>query len=129
MAETANFVLPARGIVVDATIVQGETWELNLLWSTTTDGTTATPVNITGYTARMMIRQGYESSTPLISLTDTAGIALGGSAGTIKATLTSTQTAGLTAGKCVYDLELVSPAGVVTNIARGTLTIIRNVTR
>lgn len=124
MAAVLN--LEPQGVVINASFVQNETWSLPLIWKT---GSAPSPVNLTGYTARMMVRRRAEVSTALISLTDASGIALGGAAGTITVTLTATQTTSLPAGKLVYDLELVSPAGVVTNIARGTLTVIQNVTR
>jgi len=87
-------------------------------------------VNLTGYTARMQVRSTLESATTVVELTTANGrIALGGAAGTITLTISATDTAGLTAGRGVYDLELVSGSGIVTRLLQGVATISRNVTR
>jgi tRNA threonylcarbamoyladenosine modification (KEOPS) complex Pcc1 subunit len=87
-------------------------------------------VNLTGYTARMQVRSTLESATTVVELTTANGrIALGGTAGTITLTISATDTAGLTAGRGVYDLELVSGSGIVTRLLQGVATISRNVTR
>ena len=70
------------------------------------------PVNLTGYTARMQVRESYDSASAVVSLTSGSGIALGGTAGTIDVTVSSTATAALDAGQYVYDLELDSGSSV-----------------
>ena len=88
------------------------------------------PVSLVGYTARMQVRSTLESATTVVELTTANGrIALGGSAGTITLTISATDTAALTAGRGVYDLELVSGSGIVTRLLQGVCTISRNVTR
>ena len=57
------------------------------------------------------------------------GITLGGAAGTITLDQTATQTTALAIGSCVYDLELVSGANVVTRLLQGELIISAEVTR
>lgn len=87
-------------------------------------------INLTGYTARMQVRATLEAATALIELTTANGrITLGGSAGTITITISATDSAALTAGRGVYDLELVSGSGIVTRLLQGVATISRNVTR
>ena len=87
-------------------------------------------VNLTGYTARMQVRATLESASTLVELTTAnSRITLGGSAGTITLTISATDTAALTAGRGVYDLELVSGSGIVTQLLQGVATISRNVTR
>lgn len=87
-------------------------------------------VNLTGYTARMQVRSTLESASTVVELTTANGrIALGGAAGTITLTISATDTAALTAGRGVYDLELVSGSGIVTRLLQGVATISRNVTR
>ena len=87
-------------------------------------------VNLTGYTARMQVRSTLESATTVVELTTANGrITLGGAAGTITLTISATDTASLTAGRGVYDLELVSGSGIVTRLVQGVATISRNVTR
>ena len=68
-------------------------------------------------------------STTILSLTQSAGLTLGGVAGTIIIALTATQTAALVAGNYVYDLELASSGGVVTRLVQGTLAVSAEVTR
>ena len=87
-------------------------------------------VNLTGYTARMQVRATLESASTLIELTTAnSRIALGGAAGTITLSIAAADTAALTSGRGVYDLELVSGSGIVTRLLQGVCTISRNVTR
>ena len=87
-------------------------------------------INLTGYTARLQVRSTLESATSVVELTTAnSRIALGGAAGTISLTISATDTAALTAGRGVYDLELVSGSGIVTRLLQGVCTISRNVTR
>jgi hypothetical protein len=87
-------------------------------------------INLTGFTARMQVRATLESASTLIELTTAnSRIALGGTAGTITLTISATDTAALTSGRGVYDLELVSGSGIVTRLLQGVCTISRNVTR
>ncbi len=89
-----------------------------------------TPVNLTGYTARMQARTSITADPPFISLTtENGGIALGGSAGTVTLTMTAAQTASIIETVGVYDLELVSPSGIVTRFLQGAVIISREVTR
>lgn len=89
-----------------------------------------TPVDLTGYTARMQVRQDIDDEDPLLELTtENGGIVLGDAAGTIQLVLTATQTAGLDFDSAVYDLELVSGAGRVRRLMRGVVTLSREVTR
>jgi hypothetical protein len=44
-------------------------------------------------------------------------------------TISATDTAALTAGRGVYDLELVAANGTVTRLLQGVVTISRNITR
>jgi len=105
-------------------VEQGTTFSQTLTWKI--DGTA---VNLTGYTARMQARDDVTSSTTILSLTQAAGLTLGGVAGTIIIALTATATAALVAGNYVYDLELVSSGGVVTRLVQGTLEVSAEVTR
>jgi hypothetical protein len=111
---------------LDFTIEQGATFNLVLTWEVN-----GTPVNVTGYTARLQARVDIEETETVLSMTTDAGggITLGGAAGTITLNRTATQTALLPAGGYVYDLELVSGAGVVTRLVQGDLSISPEVTR
>lgn len=88
-----------------------------------------TPVNLTGYSARMQVRVDYATTTTLVSLTSGSGITLGGSAGTITFTITAAASALLPPGSWVYDLELVSGGGEVTRLIQGEFVVTPEVTR
>lgn len=108
----------------DITIYQGATYDTTFIWK----DENGSAVNITGYSARLQARARVGDSNTIISLTDGAGITLGGSNGTIRVVISASGTAALTSGG-VYDLELVSGAGVVTRLIQGNVTISKEVTR
>ena len=110
---------------VNLAIEQGATFVKSLLWQA---GDPLAPLNLTGYTARMQIRPSVGSYEVLLELTSSAGIALGGAAGTIVITITAAQTAAMTKLSGVYDLEMINGA-VVTRLAQGTVTVSPEVTR
>jgi hypothetical protein len=115
--------------VLDLNMWQGASWDYTLTWQT---GGTA--VNLTGYDARMQVRETYDATLPVLSLTAGTGITLGGTAGTIVLEATATQTAAIDATppgpqQYVYDLELVSGAGIVTRLVEGRLLVYPEVTR
>jgi hypothetical protein len=107
---------------------QGATFDYNLVWNTT-EGTATTPVDLTNWSARMQVRTSYDANEPVLSLTAGTGITLGGTAGSILIEATATQTAAISAGQYVYDLEMVSPASAVTRLVEGTLICDPEVTR
>lgn len=116
----------ALGNRFDITINQGATFELTITWK----DSAGTAINLSGYTARMQVRETYSSTTPIVSLTNGAGITLGGAAGTIAIVISATTTAALAAPfSGVYDLEIVSAGGVVTRLVQGTATVSAEVTR
>ena len=87
------------------------------------------PVDVTGYSARMQVRETHISSNTLVSLTNGSGITLGGTAGTIDILISAATTAGFTPNAYVYDLELVSANGTVTRMLEGSFTVTPEVTR
>lgn len=105
-------------------IEQGATWDQTLTWTIDDE-----PVDLTGYSARMQVRQQVASPTPVLSLTDEDGIELGGEDGTIRLSRSAAQTAALPAGSFVYDLEVVSGGGVVTRLIEGGFRVKPEVTR
>lgn len=110
----------------DILIEQGATFQLNLVYK----DSNGAPIDISGYTARMQVRRTYDAPTPLLSLTTENGcITLGGVAGTVAVEAPADMTDNLPAKTGVYDLELVSPSGVVTRLIRGETTISPEVTK
>ena len=105
---------------------QGASFDYTLTWQTG-----GTPVNLSGYTARMQVRDSYDGGSAIVNITSGTGITLGGTAGTILLELTATQTAAIDAtpsGQYVYDLELVS-GSTVTRLVEGTFIVSPEVTR
>jgi hypothetical protein len=102
---------------VKFTAKQGDTFHRQVTWSGDSG-----PINLTGYTARMQIRNSYTSSTALLSLTQVSGLTLGGANGTIDIDITSIQTTALAVGTYVYDLEMTS-GSEVTTILEGTFVV------
>jgi hypothetical protein len=104
---------------------QGATFALNLLYT----DVAGDPIDLTGYTAEMMVRPKASSATVILVLS-TVGtfIVLGGAAGTILLTVDAASMEDLPAGKYVYDLELYNGA-ITTRLIEGTFTIKAEVTR
>ena len=109
---------------LDLDLYQGATFSYVLTWEVGGD-----PVNLTSYTARLQARATPDATSTALSLTTGSGIALGGALGTITLTRSAAQTAALTPGRYLYDLELESAGGVVTRLVEGELTIHPEVTR
>jgi hypothetical protein len=103
------------------TIEQGATFNLDM---TIYEADDITIRNLTGFTARMMVRQKYSSTSPLLTATTENGkIVLGGALGTVAVTFSAADTAALVVKKGVYDFELVSAGGVVERLLRGAVII------
>tara|TARA_R110002126_G_scaffold231858_3_gene376444 strand:+ start:1017 stop:1361 length:345 start_codon:yes stop_codon:yes gene_type:complete len=109
----------------NVTIDQGATWYLNVEY----DNPNGTPVNITSYTAALQIRSLPESATAVLSLATGSGITITGATGLIAITATATQTRAIDEGTYYYDLEITSPAGVVTRLVQGQAVVTPEVTR
>lgn len=82
------------------------------------------PIDLTGYSARMMLRVKYSDAAPLVSLTSetNGGIEIDGARGLLNITMTDEQTGALCASKeveGVYDLEVENADGVVTRLLAG----------
>jgi hypothetical protein len=90
------------------------------------------PKDITGYTARMHIRENIDDAVELLELTSAAGeITLSVPDARIVVTITAAVTELLTFDEAVYDLELVSNdlVPVVTRLVEGIITLHKEVTR
>ena len=118
-----NTNLPGVQAVVNIVIEQGATYSQLYTWKT--NGVTN---DLTGYTARAQIRTTVESATTLHSMTDGAGITLGGTAGTILITISAIDTAAFTFTKAVWDIELVIGV-VVTRLLGGSVKLDKEVTK
>lgn len=104
---------------------QGATFSRVITWKTTAN----TPVDLTGYTAKMQVRVAYSSPTAVLTLSTANGsIVLGGALGTITITGASTSMT-MDGNNYVYDLELTSPGSAVTRLVMGNFTVRAEVTQ
>jgi hypothetical protein len=110
----------------DITIYQGATFSQQFTWK----DQAGTPINLTGYTARMMARTSIDAPAAFLTLnTANGGIALGGAAGTITLNLSDAQTAAISVMQGVYDLELIDSLAKVIRLLEGSVVISPEVTR
>jgi phage tail sheath gpL-like len=111
--------------IYNTTIDQGSVWTVVLVYTDSNN----TPVNLTGYTAAMQLRQNYNSEVANLTLTTAnGGISIVGATGTITINATATQTGLLDPGFYVYDLELTSGSNI-SRLIQGQLTVAEQVTR
>ena len=87
------------------------------------------PMNFTGYSAAMQVRETFDSTSTVVSLTNGSGITLGGTAGTILVTIASTATSAISDGYYSYDLEIVSGGGITDRLLEGKFVVTPQVTR
>ena len=83
--------------------------------------------DLTGYTATMTVRPFVGSNTTTLVLTNGNGITLGGAAGTVNITISSTVTADLNPSRYSYDFVLNS-GSVVTRLLEGKFIVTAGVT-
>lgn len=95
------------------------------------DGSQGVPIDLTGYTARMQIREMVESPDMLMQLTSElgGGITIVGATGTMSLLITDSVTAAITWRWAVYDLEIESASGETTRLLKGEVEVSPEVTR
>jgi len=107
----------------DFKIVQGETFTKSMQWTDDDD----VPYNLTGYTARMTIRESI-GGTEIVSLTtENGGITITPLTGTIALLISETDTTAMDFTTGVYDLEIITGA-VVKRLLQGKATFDPNST-
>lgn len=88
-----------------------------------------TPVDLTGFTARLQIRAKVSSDVVLLELTtENGGIILDLALNTVTILATASQTQDLTFSSAVYSLEMIK-AGEVTQLVTGNISLVKEVTR
>jgi hypothetical protein len=87
------------------------------------------PINLSGYSSRLQVRQAYYSEDSIVSLVSGSGITIGGSAGTIDIFIAASATSNFPPGNHVYDLEIISPSNIVDRLIEGTFNVTPEVTR
>jgi hypothetical protein len=112
-----------------ATVIDANTVEINDLdgssFSAYVSGGAirfSTPVDLTGYTARIQIRASLNSDV-LLTLTQASGITINNTTKTITVVLTAAQIEALGVTQAVYSLQLTSAGGVPTQLVAGDIFI------
>lgn len=125
--------------IYNITIEQGADWRLYFTWR----DTLGDPRDLTGWSARMQIRENYASKSPLLNLgTIDGSIMLGNTDGTVSIHVVGSTTQGIKVNPVdlvwqdgkegvpfVYDLEMVDPEGVVKRLLQGAVFFVPEVTR
>ena len=90
-------------------------------------GSQPAPIDLTGYFANMQIKPYAQSTTVLYDAS--SDIVLGGTAGTVALTIPAGATGSFTWWAGVYDLVLTSPAGIVTRLLSGNISVCAGVSQ
>lgn len=110
----------------DFDIEQGATLLKPIVWK----DSSGTPVNLTGYTAKMQVRQSVASPDILLEMsTANSKIQLTPSTGTITLVFSAATTAAIAWKRGKYDLELTSADGTVTRLIEGQISVSQEITR
>jgi meiotically up-regulated gene 157 (Mug157) protein len=109
---------------VDLCLPQGQTWDTSIVWEA--DGT---PVDLTNYIARMMLRTSVDAASPTVSLSTATSTMTALSNGTIGLSYSAISSAAITAATYLYDLEVESPSGNVRRLMEGRAVVSREITR
>lgn len=107
-------------------IEQGATFRRTLTWQQANKR----PVNLTGYTALLQVRETAAATGVLLSLsTENGGLTIAGSTGQITILITDEQSLALTFTSGVYDLLLMAPNGDRVRLIEGKVTVSPCVTK
>ena len=107
--------------IYNLSIEQGSSWQLQM----DVDATKGSDLDITGYSFASKLAKSHYDDYP-VSMTSTI---VNTATGTFRLTLTPSQTALLDPSyEYIYDVEMTSPAGVVTRLIQGRATISAGVT-
>lgn len=100
------------------------------VWSTGETLATATPVDLTGCSAVMQIREKIDSADVLFTLSTANGrIILGDDEGSVALNISDEDTADIDWKKGVYDLRIEFPSGVSIFFMEGSVVADKKVTR
>jgi hypothetical protein len=107
-------------------IDKGATYRHTLFWK---DKLKA-PIDLTGVTARMQVRDDVDSSLIRLDLTtENGGLTITGLLGRIDIYISDIETTALPGYGGVYDMEFVFPSSDITRLVEGSINFIPEVTR
>lgn len=111
--------------IYNPTIDQGAVWTVVVEYLDSNDD----PIDLTGFSAAMQLRENYDSTISALTLTSEDGeIVIDGPNGLVTITMSAEQTGDLTATWYLYDVELYSGANVI-RLIQGQISIAGEVTR
>ena len=115
----------------DFSIPQGTDKTITFVLSVATSGKdTRTKPDLTGCTAAMQLRQKFESSLAVDTLTTENGrLQMDANTGKITAVFTHQLTKNYPVQRLVYDMKLISADHTVSRVVCGTLDVLPEVTR
>ena len=126
---------PYKSDYKTATLVSANAISLNLVNSSEFDAFSSggyvqfgTPIDLAGYTARLTIKDKVGGTVLLSLTTENGGIVIDNGAKTITLTIAATATDDFVWTKGVFDMEMVSSTGVVSELLAGTVTVVKEVT-
>lgn len=103
---------------------QGSTYTVQMVYQ----NGAGSPIDLTGYTAKMQLRLQYGDPVAAMTLsTENGGISIDGPTGTINIVATDEQTLVLEPTFYVYDLDLIN-GPVITRLVQGQITVRPEVT-
>jgi zona occludens toxin (predicted ATPase) len=110
----------------DFDIEQGATLIKPIVWK----DSTGTAVNLTGWTAKMQVRQSIASEDVLLEMSTSNGkITITPLTGSINLIFSAATTAAITWKRGKYDLELTAADGTVVRLIEGQITVSQEITR
>lgn len=128
-------IAPAK---LDFSVRKGSTLRRTLTWysdpvwldarETQLDVANSTPLDLSGYTARMQVRAKTGNQVVFDLTTENGGLTLGGAAGTITFFISHVDTDNPSSDKNVYDLEIVDLTGDVIPLVAGAFVLVNQVT-
>lgn len=113
--------------ILNLTIEQGAKFSRLIQWN----DAKGNAVDLTGYTAKLQARRTKNDTAAVISLTESSGITLGGSAGTIALSIGSNTTATYDFVKIYYEILLTpsSPANSSVRLLEGFIYLSKRASR
>lgn len=109
-------------------VKQGSTFAMRLIWSIGDSADTAVPVDLTGYTARLQMRDDFGGTLLHEMTTENGGLTLNVAQGAIDMLIDALTTDNFDWDTAVYDIELVQ-GDYVNRLFSGTVVVSPSVTR
>lgn len=108
--------------IINIEIEEGIPYTLSLTY---VDETTNLPIDVTGYTAELVVRKAFGSDEIFLQLSsESGGIILDGATGNIDATIPE----GITWIKASYELLLINPSSNRIKLAKGFINVLVSAT-